>query len=132
MKHWPRAVVTAVVVALAIAATPLSATAVRDKSEPGTQAVSRHLTNYNSDRCLAVPGGSRQPGIGLIQWGCGTWADHYWELRPSYGGRYYIVNRNSNQCLALPNGTHQAGAQVIQWPCDARFADHLWYFWSET
>ncbi|GAB3433074.1 hypothetical protein GCM10027569_82370 [Flindersiella endophytica] len=35
-----------------------------------------HLSPDHSDQCLAVPGGSRTQGVGLIQWGCGSWSDH--------------------------------------------------------
>jgi len=37
-----------------------------------------HIINDNSNKCLAVPGGSTTQGTGLIQWPCGTWADRYW------------------------------------------------------
>lgn len=37
-----------------------------------------HIVNDNSGLCLAVPGGSLEPGVGLNQYWCGTWADHFW------------------------------------------------------
>ncbi|WP_329403411.1 RICIN domain-containing protein [Streptomyces melanogenes] len=89
-----------------------------------------HLVNYGSGQCLAVPGGSLNQGTGLIQWPCGAWNDHYWNLEPwTIGGvRYYrVINYNSNQCLAVPGGSRQNGVQVIQWGCGTWY-DHFWRF----
>lgn len=32
--------------------------------------------------CIAVPGGSKEANVQLIQWPCGNWADHYWHISP--------------------------------------------------
>lgn len=87
-----------------------------------------HIINNNSGQCLAVPGGSTEAGIGLIQWGCGSWRDHYWTLEPwdIDGVRHYrIINLNSGQCLAVPGASTVEGTQVIQWPCGT-WLDHFW------
>src|SRR5687768_10047005 len=93
-----------------------------------------HIINNNSGQCLAVPGGSTVEGTGLIQWGCGTWRDHYWTLEPwtVNGVRHYrIINLNSGQCLAVPGASTVEGTQVIQWGCGT-WPDHFWRFeaWS--
>ncbi|WP_436773933.1 RICIN domain-containing protein [Yinghuangia sp. YIM S09857] len=36
------------------------------------------LRNFTSGMCIGVPGGSTQPYVQLIVWGCGPWWDHYW------------------------------------------------------
>ncbi|GHF09865.1 RICIN domain-containing protein [Streptomyces morookaense] len=87
------------------------------------------IRNANSGHCLAVPGASTQNGMGLIQWGCGTWRDHFWQFEFAFssGGRSYfrIRNLNSGQCLAVPGASTTAGVQVIQWPC-GEYKDHYW------
>ncbi|GHF58198.1 hypothetical protein GCM10010218_44590 [Streptomyces mashuensis] len=87
------------------------------------------VRNANSAHCLAVPGGSTQNGIGLIQWGCGGWQDHYWQFEYAFssGGRsyYHVRNLNSRQCLAVPGASTTPGTQVIQWPC-GDWKDHFW------
>jgi hypothetical protein len=89
-----------------------------------------HIINDNSGQCLAVPGGSTDAGTGLIQWPCGTWADHYWAAQYQFTDSagiywYHIRNLNSGQCLAVPGASTSAGVQVIQWPCGT-WADHYW------
>ncbi|MBT2385880.1 RICIN domain-containing protein [Streptomyces sp. ISL-11] len=149
MKLWTKTVVASAAVGLAIAGTPLVTAANgapangRDGAKKEMNAVRverdavqdaaaiatfRHLTNAGTGQCLAVPGGSKQQGIGLIQWGCGGWADHDWDLQPHVidGTRYYkVVNHNSGQCLAVPGGSRENGTQVIQWPC-GDWRDHFW------
>ncbi|WP_190108631.1 RICIN domain-containing protein [Streptomyces cinnamoneus] len=87
------------------------------------------VRNANSAHCLAVPGASTDNGKGLIQWGCGTWRDHYWQFEYAFssgGMSYYRVrNYNSGQCLAVPGASTTAGTQVIQWPCGT-WPDHYW------
>ncbi|MDX3569048.1 RICIN domain-containing protein [Streptomyces sp. ID05-47C] len=103
--------------------------AARDpKSDRAAAAAASQMVNANSRKCLAVPGGSTAAGTGLIQWPCGTWADHFWTAEPwSINGAVYyrFVNANSGQCLALPGGSTKDGAQVIQWPCGT-WGDHFW------
>jgi hypothetical protein len=108
------------------------ANAVRAAADPAQDmraaAVYGHIINNNSGQCLAVPGGSTVEGTGLIQWGCGTWADHYWTLEPwSISGvrHYRVINYNSGQCLAVPGASTVEGTQVIQWPCGT-WVDHFW------
>lgn len=96
-----------------------------------TDGVYDHITNYNSNQCLAVPGGSTAQGTGLIQWPCGNWRDHYWSVQYQFTSSgfywYHVVNLNSGQCLAVPGGSTAQGTQVIQWPC-GQWADHYWAF----
>ncbi len=83
------------------------------------------VINYNSGQCLAVPGGSKQNGVQVIQWPCGTWNDHFWRFDDAGGGKFRIVNYNSQQCLAVEGGSKVDGAKAIQWPCGG-WADHFW------
>ncbi|WP_186762718.1 RICIN domain-containing protein [Lentzea tibetensis] len=136
MKKLVRGIaVTAAALALALTST------VSSNAEPDTRAVMDvqkvdgasaqaygHIINNNSGMCLAVPGGSTQEGLGLIQWGCGGWEDHYWQLEPwdVNGVRHYqIRNARSQQCLAVPGNSQERGVQVIQWGC-GQFPDHFW------
>ncbi|MEU7074860.1 RICIN domain-containing protein [Streptomyces narbonensis] len=92
------------------------------------------LKNHNSGRCLAVPGGSHQPAEGLIQWGCGSWADHYWDIRyegDGDGERWYSVrNMNSGMCLSVDAARTTDFARATQYPCgdanEALFVDQYW------
>ncbi|MFH8791256.1 RICIN domain-containing protein [Streptomyces sp. NPDC017941] len=107
--------------------------AVRATPGPATDraaALAAHIVNNGSGKCLAVPGGSKEKGTGLIQWGCGGWADHYWSVDPwTIDGvlHYRVINYNSQQCLAVPGGSKTPGTQVIQWPC-GEWDDHFWRF----
>ncbi|GGV01633.1 RICIN domain-containing protein [Kitasatospora aureofaciens] len=86
-----------------------------------------HVVNYNSGQCLAVPGASTTAGTQVIQWPCGTWADHYWAFGiDTSNGKLHIINYNSGQCLAIPGASTTAGAHVIQWPCGT-WPDHYWH-----
>lgn len=67
---------------LGLIATP-SATAA-----PASPNAFLHFVNWNSGQCLAVPNGSTAQGAGLIQWPCGSFHDHYWELQPQSNGYY--------------------------------------------
>jgi Ricin-type beta-trefoil lectin domain-like len=92
-----------------------------------------HVRNENSGKCLALPGGTTQAGAQVIQWPCGSWADHWWTIvftgttAPNGVDAYHLVNFNSRQCLAVRGGSTGAGAAVIQWPCGA-WRDHQWYY----
>ncbi|MEU9075514.1 RICIN domain-containing protein [Kitasatospora sp. NPDC048538] len=94
-----------------------------------------HIVNDNSNKCLAVPGGSTAQGTGLIQWPCGTWNDHYWTANYQFKANnfnwFHVVNYNSGQCLAVPGASTTAGTQVIQWPCGT-WNDHYWAFGVDT
>lgn len=89
-----------------------------------------YLKNRGTDKCLAIPGGSTQGGIGLIQWKCGDWEDHQWKLEEAFTSDvmyYRVVNKKTNMCLAVPGGSTEDGVQVIQWPC-GDWLDHYWRF----
>jgi Ricin-type beta-trefoil lectin domain-like len=93
-----------------------------------------HIVNRETGLCLAVRGGSHTSGVGLMEWPCGNWADHWWRIQPAmYAGSipaYHLVNMIAKPsgplCAAIPGGTHAAGASVIQWPCGT-WADHYWF-----
>jgi hypothetical protein len=86
-----------------------------------------HNNNNNGTKCAAIPGASKAQGERVIQWGCGTWPDHYWYFVDAGNGLYKIVNNNSNMCLAIPGASKAQGEGVIQWPC-GNWPDHYWYF----
>ncbi|MFD9791871.1 RICIN domain-containing protein [Streptomyces sp. NPDC059070] len=85
-----------------------------------------HVVNGKSGQCLAVPGGSTDQGTQVIQWPCGTYADHYWAFASDRAGVTHIANGKSGQCLAIPGASRDQGMKVIQWPCGT-YADHYWY-----
>ncbi|WP_409235880.1 RICIN domain-containing protein [Streptomyces sp. PA5.6] len=152
MRNRKRAAVTAAVLTALLAGAPTAAgttrtdgtaprgghaspTPLRDavRAAPGpaadrAAALVAHIINDGSGKCLAVPGGSKEQGIGLIQWGCGSWKDHFWSLeRWTIDGvlHFRVINDNSKQCLAVPDGSKTPGTQVIQWPCGL-WRDHFW------
>ncbi|KUF18176.1 RICIN domain-containing protein [Streptomyces silvensis] len=149
MRNRKRAAVTAAVLTTLVAGAPTAAgttetdgTAPRGghassaplrgavRAAPGpaadrAAALAAHIVNYGSGKCLAVPGGSHEKGIGVIQWGCGGWKDHFWRFDNAGGGRFRLVNYNSQQCLAVQDGSGADGAKVIQWPC-GEWNDHFW------
>jgi ricin-type beta-trefoil lectin protein len=83
------------------------------------------LQNYVSGMCMAVDSSTLNWGPHIIQWPCGTWADHYWRFVPAGGEIFQIVNRNSGLCLAVDSSSMSIGASIIQWPCGT-WADHFW------
>ncbi|MVO87821.1 heme utilization/adhesion protein [Streptomyces sp. p1417] len=154
MRNRKRAAVTAAVLTTLVAGAPTAAgttetdgTASRGghassaplrgavRAAPGpaadrAAALAAHIVNYGSRKCLAVPGGSHEKGIGLIQWGCGGWKDHFWSAEQwTIDGvpHFRVINDNSKQCLAVPGGSKTPGTQVIQWPC-GEWKDHFWRF----
>ncbi|WP_338498838.1 RICIN domain-containing protein [Streptomyces sp. SJL17-4] len=100
-----------------------------------------HLRNTGTQGkfCLSVPGADRQPGVGLVQFDCGPWVDHWWTLEAwTYQGQrvYRIVSQNpsvnnTSQCVAIPGGSMQAGVQAIQWECGT-WLDHFWKVTDQT
>jgi hypothetical protein len=102
----------------------------------GFNGIFDHITDDHSNQCLAVPGGSKNAGSRLIQWPCGSNADHYWSAYYQFtdaAGIYWfhVVNYNSHQCLAVPGASTTANVQVIQWPC-GNYPDHYWAFASDS
>ncbi|GAA4899445.1 RICIN domain-containing protein [Streptomyces coeruleoprunus] len=124
-----KSVLRAAVAAFGSAVLLLAGTTAANAAPADEEATYVHIVNRNSGQCLAVPGGSTQQGTGLIQWGCGSWNDHYWTFRYAFssgGLNYYqLENLNSHQCLAVPGASTQQGTQVIQWPCGT-WKDHYW------
>ncbi len=126
MKHgtrrWTLAILTTLTLATGgLAAAPATA-APTDTIGP---AAAYHILNLNSNQCVGVPGGNHDAGSNLIQWPCGPWADHFWDLVYVGDGWYRLVNVNSRQCMAVPGGSWDPGTTVIQWPCGP-WLDHFW------
>lgn len=86
------------------------------------------IQSTQTGKCLTVPNGTAEAGVGLIQWTCDPDAvDQQWwfDYNPVIG-RVRLMNRASGQCVALPdNGNAGNGAQLIQWPCISN-TDHYW------
>ncbi|MBX7550963.1 RICIN domain-containing protein [Streptomyces sp. tea 10] len=40
----------------------------------------RILSHYDPNLCLGIPGASKADGAAVIQWPCGTCADHSWHF----------------------------------------------------
>jgi hypothetical protein len=81
-----------------------------------------HITNDNSDLCLAVPAASRQAGKTVNQYPCGDYSDHYWQAQQTSADAqsrayYRIVNYNSRQCLDVADSSTDATAPVVQSLC---------------
>ncbi|MEU4065285.1 RICIN domain-containing protein [Streptomyces wedmorensis] len=87
------------------------------------------IRNHNSNLCLAVPGGSQAPAAQLNQFGCGTWADHYWEVRYEGDGRgerwYSVRNKNSGMCLSVDAAGTADFVPATQYPCGL-YVDQYW------
>ncbi|MEV6776957.1 RICIN domain-containing protein [Streptomyces syringium] len=130
-SHYRLPGILAAAAAMLVTSGIADASAAAPDSKPGPSGATAYgwVRNANSAHCLAVPGGSTENGIGLIQWGCGNWRDHYWQFEYAFnsGGRSYyrLRNLNSGQCLAVPGASTDPGTQVIQWPCGT-WKDHYW------
>ncbi|MER8044776.1 RICIN domain-containing protein [Streptomyces sp. NPDC094032] len=92
------------------------------------------IRNYNSNKCLAVPGATQQPAARLIQWTCGANTDHYWEIRYEGEGDgeswYSIRNKNSGMCLSIDAAQTGDYAPATQYFCgnatEHLFVDQYW------
>ena len=81
------------------------------------------VNNANSLRCMAVPGGSNQYPLQLIQWDC--LPEHESRLwHPDFLGRdgfgnpvFRFMNMDSGHCLAIGGASPTPGRPAIQWPC---------------
>jgi hypothetical protein len=89
----------------------------------------RDGTNYN--KCLGVPAGSHNQGVGLVIWDCVTprssHPDQFWAPLIDYTtGCYKFLNANSGMYMAVGNnGDVENGTQVVQWPSTPT-ADQEW------
>ncbi|MEV6824960.1 RICIN domain-containing protein [Amycolatopsis sp. NPDC051102] len=92
---------------------------------PKAAGVYAKLINKNSEKCMNIPGGSTEEGVGVTQFTCGDWEDHKWTFDQVSGGWYWIRNAHSNLCLAIESGSR--GEQLVQLPCTA-IQWRLWRF----
>lgn len=75
------------------------------------------VINRANDRCLDVPGWSRQVGAQLGQWDCGVdQANQRFWLQAS-GWYYTLRNVHSDLCLELADSTGPAGVAIVQRTC---------------
>jgi hypothetical protein len=73
------------------------------------------IINWNSGKCLDVPGSSLNLATGIIQYACSGAMNQKWQF-VSVSGGYKIVNQNSGQGLDINGESPNAGALLIQWP----------------
>ncbi|MCT9082854.1 RICIN domain-containing protein [Streptomyces fulvoviolaceus] len=113
----------AIVGAVAAIAIPLSATSANAVGVEGTTGI----RNDNSQKCLAIPGGSSAAnGTAAIQFTCDKAADGSWDtdqlwtwtLVSGATSTYTLKNYATGKCLAIGGGSHTLGAEAIQWPCN--------------
>ncbi|MBL7252844.1 RICIN domain-containing protein [Paractinoplanes lichenicola] len=78
----------------------------------------QRLQAGHTGQCLAVPSGSLETNIQLIQWPCGAGKEQGWTYFPKANGNYELRNVNSNLCLAVGGGSKDDKARVIQWTCN--------------
>lgn len=85
------------------------------------------IRNKASGLCLAVPGGSAERNVQLIQWPCDPrFEDHLWR-NVGYPDGNQIINKRSGQCVAVRVGDAADLTPVIQFPC-GDWRDHFWWF----
>jgi hypothetical protein len=93
---------------------------------PGPKPGTFGLRNYASGRFLHVPGGSRNPGTPLVQWGkAGTDDSELWWLEKSEA-HWRLRSAASGLYVGVREGKTTAGADVIQW--SKAGDDQLWEF----
>ncbi|WP_158277937.1 RICIN domain-containing protein [Pseudosporangium ferrugineum] len=115
MKSIIRAVA---VLAVTIALSVTTITTVSASSTPATPKAAAdyaRLINKGSEKCMNIPGGSTAPGVGVTQFTCGSWNDHYWYFDELDTGVYWIRNRGTGLCLSV--ASQSRGEQLAQRPC---------------
>lgn len=121
----------ALVLTLTVTVTPAGATSARpsgsNQSGAAAGPFTRPIKNLNSNRCMAIPGGDRTPGVGVIQFDCHgpSATEQTWVLTPLVEHVYTIRNVKTGLCLAIPNGDVTPGARAIQWNCN-NGQEQLW------
>jgi ricin-type beta-trefoil lectin protein len=76
-----------------------------------------YLQNYNSDKCIEVPGYSTQAGIQLDQWSCIDQTNELWRPYLNTSGDYVFWNEANKQCIEVAGYSTANGAWEAQWPC---------------
>jgi hypothetical protein len=111
-------------IALAVAAgtVPASAANARESAARTIQTDSQpyhYLYNWQSGKCLNVPGGSKKNGVQLDQWACSGWTSQMWEPIVGFGpvGEVTFRNEATGQCMNVRGYSTKDGAAIQQWPC---------------
>ena len=73
------------------------------------------ITNRQSNRYLAIAGGSTNEGGNVIVWSDAGGDDKVWTFIPLHGGEYEIQNKASGLFLAVRQASQTAGTDLIQW-----------------
>jgi Ricin-type beta-trefoil lectin domain-like len=91
-------------------------------SQPNSSAPFAYMVNYNSNRCVEVPGYSTTAGLQLDQWSCVNQTNLLWRPYLNTSGQYVFWNENSRQCMNVRGYSTSNGAAIQQWPCQAATA----------
>ncbi|MCC5805208.1 MAG: RICIN domain-containing protein [Opitutales bacterium] len=73
-----------------------------------------YIFNRANDKVILVPGGSKNPGVSVVQDRNRNSLRNDWRLEAGDGGYFRIVNRNSDLPLAVSDPAHPTGADIIQ------------------
>lgn len=76
------------------------------------------IKNANSNKCLAVAGGSTANNAELVQYTCDGHASRDWTLVPD-GVFWKIVNDKSGKCATIAGGGTADNDQAVLYTCDA-------------
>jgi hypothetical protein len=72
------------------------------------------LTNQGSQKCMDVPGGSKDSQVKIQQFKCHGGPDQQWRFTPAEDGFFVIYNVYSGLCLDIPGSSTDWGTLVQQ------------------
>lgn len=105
-------------------ANPAAQTVIRTVDDPIAMAPGQ-LANKFSRRCLVVPRGNTNDGVGLTQSTCDAgFQDQRWHFAQN-GNHFHIRNDLTEKCVVIARGNTADGVQATQSAC-ANFDDQLW------
>jgi hypothetical protein len=84
---------------------------------PSSSAPFAYLQNYNSGKCIEVPGYSTQEGLQLDQWSCIGQTNELWRPYQNTSGDYVFWNEANSYCIEVGGYSTANGAWIAQWPC---------------
>src|ERR1700680_725621 len=87
-------------------------------AQPNNSAPFAYLVNYNSNRCIEVPGYSTTAGTQLDQWNCSGGTNQLWRPYHNAQGNYVFQNEYSRQCINVRGYSTSNGAAIQQGPCE--------------
>lgn len=118
--QWTIRIVTTSLV-VGMLAVPAAAHAAGSKpsatTAPSSSAPFAYIQNYNSGKCVEVPGYSTTPGTHLDQWSCIGQTNELWRPYLNSSGDYVFWNEANRQCIEVGGYSTANGAWIAQWPC---------------